>query len=85
MQKQWSKKFGIVKSYFSGRVGWVGGWGGWLEKSRVRLSHLPTKLKLKLKMSLAIFNSDEQICNLEAIQMHSDTIQIQFRCNLDAF
>ena len=56
MQKQWSKKFGIVKSYFSGRVGWVGGWGGWLEKSRVRLSHLPTKLKLKLKlkMSLAI-------------------------------
>ena len=53
MQKQWSKKFGIVKSYFSGRVGWVGGLGGWLEKSRVRLSHLPTKLKLKLKMSLA--------------------------------
>ena len=58
MQKQWSKKFGIVKSYFSGRVGWVGGLGGWLEKSRVRLSHLPTKLKLKLKlkMSLAIKN-----------------------------
>ena len=54
MQKQWSKKFGIVKSYFSGRVGWVGGWGGWLEKSRVRLSHLPTKLKLKLKLKMSL-------------------------------
>ena len=38
--------------------GWVGGWvvgwlGGWLEIRRVRLSQLPTKLKLKLKLSLA--------------------------------
>ena len=41
----------IVKSYFSGRVGWL---GGWLEIKRVRLSQLPTKLKLKLKLSLAI-------------------------------
>ena len=39
-----------VKSYFSGRVGWL---GGWLEIRRVRLSQLPTKLKLKLKLSLA--------------------------------
>ena len=39
-----------VKSYFSGRVGWL---GGWLEIRRVRLSQLPTKFKLKLKLSLA--------------------------------
>ena len=60
MQKQWSKKFGIVKSYFSGRVGWVGGWGGWLEKSRVRLSHLPTKLKLKLKLKMSLAKREEK-------------------------
>ena len=34
-------------------VGGGGGGGGWLEQLGIRLSQLPTKLKLKLKMCLA--------------------------------
>ena len=31
-----------------------GGGGGWLEQLRIRLSHLPTKLKLKLSLAKRI-------------------------------
>ena len=37
-----------------GGDGLVGG-GGWLEKVGIRLSQLSTELKLKLKLSLAIY------------------------------
>ena len=39
-------------------IGGMGGWGewegGWLEKVMINLTQLPTKLKLKLRLSLAI-------------------------------
>ena len=33
-------------------TGGDGGWGGWPEKLRIRLSQLPTKLKLKLSLAI---------------------------------
>ena len=43
--------------------------GGWLEKLGIRLSQLPTKMKLKLKLSLAIlgFKTESKI-NITPIQ-----------------
>ena len=45
-------KLSYVNGYsyptFSVRGGVGGGWVGWLEKWRIKLSQLPTKLKLKL-------------------------------------